>query len=180
MALKQRINDEMKAALLGGNRFLGETLRNLKAAILNEEVATGKRDEGLTDDEIEKVIAREVKKRVESAKLYRENNRDDLAEPEEKEIEILSIYLPQQLSEAELQSLVVEKIKELVTETTPEWVGTATELVEVLQVEMQPNALSRKLNVSLERLILEYGIQYKAERGHDGRKIRLAFVGKQV
>ena len=45
---------------------------------------------------------------------------------------------------------------------------------------MQPNALSRKLNVSLERLILEYGIQYKAERGHDGRKIRLAFVGKQV
>ena len=75
---------------------------------------------------------------------------------------------------------VLEKIKELVTETMPEWVGTATELVEVLQVEMQPNALSRKLNVSLERLILEYGIQYKAERGHDGRKIRLAFVGKQV
>ena len=75
---------------------------------------------------------------------------------------------------------VLEKIKELVTETTPEWAGTATELVEVLQVEMQPNALSRKLNVSLERLILEYGIQYKAERGHDGRKIRLAFVGKQV
>lgn len=75
---------------------------------------------------------------------------------------------------------VLEKIKELVTETAPEWAGTATELVEVLQVEMQPNALSRKLNVSLERLILEYGIQYKAERGHDGRKIRLAFVGKQA
>ena len=122
MALKQRINDEMKAALLGGNRFLGETLRNLKAAILNEEVATGKRDEGLTDDEIEKVIAREVKKRVESAKLYRENNRDDLAEPEEKEIEILSIYLPQQLSEAELQSLVVAKIKELGA-TGPQMMG---------------------------------------------------------
>ena len=64
---------------------------------------------------------------------------------------------------------LLEKIKELVTETTPEWAGTATELVEVLQVEMQPNALSRKLNVSLERLILEYGIQYKTERGHDGR-----------
>ena len=75
---------------------------------------------------------------------------------------------------------VLEKIKELVTETTPEWAGTATELVEVLQVEMQPNALSRKLNVSLERLILDYGIQYKTERGHDGRKIRLAFVGKQA
>ncbi len=73
---------------------------------------------------------------------------------------------------------LLEKIKELVTETQPEWIGTATELGQVLQVEMQPNALSRKLNVSLERLILEYGIQYKAERGHDGRKIRLTFVGK--
>ena len=62
MALKEQINDEMKAALLGGNRFVGETLRNLKAAILNEEVATGKRDEGLSDADIEKVIAREVKK----------------------------------------------------------------------------------------------------------------------
>ena len=51
---------------------------------------------------------------------------------------------------------VLAKMKELVTEITPEWAGTATELVEVLQVEMQPNALSRKLNVSLERLILEY------------------------
>lgn len=122
MALKQRINDEMKAALLGGNRFLGETLRNLKAAILNEEVATGKRDEGLTDDEIEKVIAREVKKRVESAKLYRENNRDDLAEPEEKELEILSIYLPQQMTEVELQALVVAKIKELGA-TGPQMMG---------------------------------------------------------
>ena len=75
---------------------------------------------------------------------------------------------------------LLEKVKELVTEITPEWAGTATELVEVLQVEMQPNALSRKLNVSLERLILEYGIQYKTERGHDGRKIRLTFVGKQA
>ena len=71
----------------------------------------------------------------------------------------------------------LEKIKELVTDEQPEWSGTATELVEILQVEMQPNALSRKLNVSLERLLLEYGIQYKTERGHDGRKIRLTFVG---
>lgn len=72
---------------------------------------------------------------------------------------------------------LLERIKELVTDEQPEWVGTATELVELLQVEMQPNALSRKLNVSLERLLLEYGIQYKTERGHDGRKIRRTFVG---
>ena len=112
-ALKQRIADEMKAALLGGDRFVGETLRNLKAAILNEEVATGKRDEGLSDEAVEKVIAREVKKRGESAKLYRENNRPELAEPEEAEAEVLKKFLPEQLSEAELQTIVEKKIAEL-------------------------------------------------------------------
>lgn len=113
MALKERIADEMKAALLGGNRFAGETLRNLKAAILNEEVAQGKRESGLSDEEIEKVIAREVKKRTESAKLYRENDRPDLAEPEEQEIEVLSAYLPAQLGEDELRVVIKQKIAEL-------------------------------------------------------------------
>jgi uncharacterized protein YqeY len=113
VALKARINDEMKAALLGGDRFVGETLRNLKAAILNEEVATGKRDEGLSDEAIEKVIAREVKKRAESAKLYRDNGRPELAEPEERESEVLKQYLPEQLSEAELQVIVDRKVTEL-------------------------------------------------------------------
>ena len=112
MALKQRIADDTKAALLGGDRFIGETLRNLKAAILNEEVAAGKRDEGLSDEEIEKVIAREVKKRAESAKLYRDNARPELAEPEEKEAAILKAYLPEQLSEDEIRELVKAKIAE--------------------------------------------------------------------
>ena len=113
MALKEQITAEMKAALLGGDRFVGDTLRNLKAAILNEEVATGKRDEGLSDAEIETVIAREVKKRHESSRLYRDNNRPELAEPEELEAAILQRYLPAQLSEAELTDLVKAKIQEL-------------------------------------------------------------------
>ena len=122
MALKEQISDEMKAALLGGNRFVGETLRNLKAAILNEEVAQGRRQEGLSDAEIEKVIAREAKKRVESAKVYRENNRPELAEPEEQELAILQNYLPQQLSEDELRVIVKAKITELGA-TSPAMMG---------------------------------------------------------
>lgn len=113
MTLKERINDEMKAALLGGNRFAGEVLRNLKAAILNEEVATGRRNEGLDDSGVEKVVAREVKKRTESAKIYRDNGRPELAEPEELEIEVLKVYLPTQLTEDELTTLVEQKIAEL-------------------------------------------------------------------
>lgn len=113
MALKAQIKDDMKAALLGGDRFVGETLRNLCAAILDEEVELNKRDEGLSDEGIEKVIVREVKKRTESAKVYRDNSRLDLAEPEEKEIQILQKYLPEQLDEATLTSIVEVKIAEL-------------------------------------------------------------------
>ena len=113
MALKQRIRDEMKAALLGGNRFLGDTLRNLNAAILDEEVKQNKRGDGLSDEAIEKVIVREIKKRRESAAIYRENDRVDLAEPEEKEMTILQAYMPEQMTEAELQQLIDEKIVEL-------------------------------------------------------------------
>lgn len=113
MALKERIAAEMKAALLSGNRFVGETLRGLKAAILDEEVSTGRRDEGLSDTEIEKIVAREIKKRHESAKIYRENNRPELAEPEEKEAAILQSYLPQQLSEQALQKIIDEAISKL-------------------------------------------------------------------
>lgn len=112
-ALKQRILDEQKAAFLGGDRFRGEVLRNLLAAILNEEVAQMKRDEGLSDPEVEKVIVREVKKRVESASLYRQNGREDLAEPEENELSVLEEYLPEQMSEDDLRQVVSQVVGEM-------------------------------------------------------------------
>ena len=113
MALKEQINNDLKAALLGGNRFVADTLRNLKAAILNEEVATGRRDEGLDDTEIEGIIAREVKKRNESKALYDQNGRPELAEVEQNEIEVLAAYLPQQLTEDEIQAVIDEVVAEL-------------------------------------------------------------------
>lgn len=113
MALKRRIESDMKAALLGGNRFVGETLRNLKAAILNEEVAQNKRDTGLDDAAIEQIIAKEVKKRNEAAAIYDQNMREDAADAERREAEVLIEYLPQQLSEAELKTVVDAKVAEL-------------------------------------------------------------------
>ena len=113
ITLKQRIEADTKAALLGGDRFRGETLRNLKAAILNEEVAMGKRETGLDDGEVEKVLAREVKKRNEAAALYDQNMRQDSAEEERRESAIIAEYLPEQLSEAELKTIVDAKVAEL-------------------------------------------------------------------
>jgi uncharacterized protein YqeY len=98
---------------LGGDRFVADTLRNLKAAILNEEVAQNKRDEGLDDTAIEQIIAREVKKRNESIKLYIQGGREDLAENEQKEIDVISGYLPEQLSEDEVKAIVEAAVSQL-------------------------------------------------------------------
>ncbi len=92
---------------------MADTLRGLKAAILNEEVAQGKRDAGLSDTEIEQIVAREVKKRHESIKLYEANNRPELAEPEKKEISILEAYLPTQLSDEELTAVIDQQVNAL-------------------------------------------------------------------
>ncbi|MCB9819841.1 GatB/YqeY domain-containing protein [Candidatus Nomurabacteria bacterium] len=123
MPLKEQIQNDIKAALLSGNRFDGDVLRNLKAAILNEEVATNKRDEGLGEDEIEKIIAREVKKRRESIALYEQNNRPELAESEQKEISVLEKYLPKMMSEDEVASLVDEVIASMGSDVTVKQMG---------------------------------------------------------
>ena len=113
MALKEQINIDLKTALLGGNRFAGETLRGLKAVILNEEVAQNKRDSGLDDATIEQLIAREVKKRNESATIYDGAARPELAENERAEAKVLSAYLPSQLSESDINAVIVRVIGEL-------------------------------------------------------------------
>jgi len=112
VSLKETISNDLKAAFLGGNRFISDTLKGLKAVILNQEIALGKREEGLTDAEVEAVVQKEVKKRRESAEIYTQAGRDELAQKELDEMEILEKYLPQQLSEAEIEALLRQIIDE--------------------------------------------------------------------
>ncbi|MEI6053754.1 MAG: GatB/YqeY domain-containing protein [Candidatus Saccharibacteria bacterium] len=113
MALKDKINNDLKAALLGGDHFKTEVLRGIKAVILNEEVLQNKRDEGLDDSVIEQLLAREVKKRNESALIYDNANRSELADNERAELKIISQYLPDQLSEEDIKVVVLKYIEEL-------------------------------------------------------------------
>lgn len=113
MALKSQIDNDLKTALLGGDRFRGDVLRGLKAVILNEEVAKGKRDEGLDDATIEQLIAREVKKRNDSAQQYEAAGRPELVETEQNEAKILEEYLPEQLSEEDIKKTIDETIANL-------------------------------------------------------------------
>lgn len=113
MALKSQLENDIKTALLGGDRFRADILRNLKAAILSEEVAKNKRDEGLSDEEFEQVVAREVKKRLDSVEQYTAAARPELAETESAEAKILEVYLPEQLSEEDIKGVIDETIAEL-------------------------------------------------------------------
>lgn len=104
--LKEQINADLKTAMLARNAFETTVLRYLKASILDEEVKLGKREEGLNNDEIETLVAREVKKRKEAAGLLDEER----AKNELKEAEILSKYLPEMASEDEIRAAVKAEI----------------------------------------------------------------------
>lgn len=72
---------------------------------------------------------------------------------------------------------VLEALATIVTIQKPEWSGSASELLQLLpEINMQPNVLTRKLNVSLERLFVDYHIKYESIREHSGRKIKLSLM----
>ncbi|MCL2280597.1 GatB/YqeY domain-containing protein [Candidatus Saccharibacteria bacterium] len=112
MGIIETINADLKIAMLARDEFTTMTLRGLKSAILYEEVAKGKRDTGLSDAEIEEVIAKEVKKRDDAMKIYADAGDNERADKEKREGEILQNYLPKQLSPEEEKELITQVIAE--------------------------------------------------------------------
>ncbi len=109
-SLKDAINVDLKSAMLARDAVKTQTLQGLKAAILYEEVAKKVRETGLDEDQIEQVILREVKKRDEAAELFEKGGNAESAAKERLEKEILSVYLPEQLSEEEIQKAVDDAV----------------------------------------------------------------------
>lgn len=114
MSLKINITNDIKTAMKSGNEFELGVLRMLIAAINNKGIE--KRGKGLdaelTDEEIIDVLSKENKKRKESAEIYKQANREELAKKELEEVEIIKKYLPEQLSESEIESIVEKAVKE--------------------------------------------------------------------
>ena len=106
-ALKTRINDDVKAAMRSKDKERLATLRLLTAAIKQKEV--DERIE-LNDDQIITVLEKMLKQRKDSIEQYEKAGRDELAEAERKEVTILQEYMPEQLSDAEIDALIDEAI----------------------------------------------------------------------
>ncbi|HMB17177.1 MAG TPA: GatB/YqeY domain-containing protein [Pelovirga sp.] len=109
MSLKEQLNQDMKAAMKGKQTDRLSTIRQLRSAIKNKEIDV--RQE-IDDATILAVISTLVKQRRESAELYRSNDRPELAAKEEAELAVLQGYLPAQLSEDDVRTLVAAVIAE--------------------------------------------------------------------
>jgi uncharacterized protein YqeY len=108
MSFKEKIDQDLKAALLGGDKERASVLRGIKSAVLYEEVAKGMRDSGLPDDQVMSILQKEAKKRQESADLYVKGGNQEKADAELSEKKIIEVYLPAALSEGEIAKLVDE------------------------------------------------------------------------
>jgi uncharacterized protein len=105
--LRERLQQDLTAAMRSGEELRRDVLRMTQSAIYNVEKA---KRQPLAEDEVLAVITREVKTRRESVDAFRKGGREDLAAKEESEIAVLEGYLPAQLSDEELQALVDEAI----------------------------------------------------------------------
>jgi uncharacterized protein YqeY len=106
-ALAARIHDEITASLKAGEKVKLGALRMLSAAITNREKELG---HALTDDEVREVAGKEVKKRTESIEAFDGAGRTELADKERVEREIVAVYAPEQLSDAEVDAIVEDAI----------------------------------------------------------------------
>lgn len=126
MNLKERTNEDLKAALKSGSNDVVSTLRFLSSVIKNKElekrtklskegklVAELEQLSALNDDETINIILGEIKKRKESIAQYEKGGREDLAKKEMAELEILKRYAPKEMSEEELRPIVKKKIAEI-------------------------------------------------------------------
>ena len=108
MALDATIMADFKEAMKANDKVALEALRAIKTAILNEKTAAGAKE--MTDVDELRLLTKLRKQRVESATIFREQNRLDLAETEEAQIEVIERYLPAMMSEDEIRAKVSEII----------------------------------------------------------------------
>ncbi len=120
MSMEQQIQQDIKAAMLAKEKTRLESLRAIKAAILLAKTADG--SESIADEAVVKIIQKLVKQRKETAEIYRQQNREELAVQELAEAAAMEVYLPKQLSEEELEA-ELKKIIAQVGATGPQDMG---------------------------------------------------------
>lgn len=121
--IKQKIDQDLKAAMLSGDKPLVSVLRGLKSVVLYSEVANSKREEGLDDAQIIALFQKESKKRQEAADLYQKTGNEDRAQAEFYEKEIIDSYLPAAVGEDEIREIIDRIIRNTGEKVTNQTMG---------------------------------------------------------
>lgn len=109
MTLEERINEDIKAAMLAREKEKLNALRAIKSAILLAKTSKGAADTMSEEAEI-KLLKQLVKQRQDSAAIYKEQNRDDLYQEEKAQLDVIAAYLPQMMSEEEIETILKQII----------------------------------------------------------------------
>ena len=114
MTFEQKINEDLKESMKSGDKLRLETLRSLRASIIEfSKSGTGK---DMSEEDAQKILLNASKKRKDAIEMYKQAGRQDLLEKEESELAIISAYLPEQLSESE----VVDALKSIIQQAGAE------------------------------------------------------------
>ena len=148
MKLFDQVSNDIKSAMLAKDKVRLEALRGIKKEFLEAKTAKGA-DGELTDDMAMKILAKMVKQRKESAQIYTEQNRPDLAEPELAEAAVIETYLPKQMNEEEL----TEALKAIIAQvgaTTPQEMG---KVMGVATKQLAGRADGRAISAKVKELL---------------------------
>jgi len=146
MSLFQQLNENMKQAMRNKDKEQLSVIRMVKASLQNEAIKQGV--ETLSEEDELTVLSRELKQRNDSLKEFKDAQREDLVKKVEKEINILQPYLPAQLSDEELESIIKDAIKE-VNATSKKDFG------KVMQ-KVMPNVKGKADGSSVQKLVQKY------------------------
>ena len=148
MNLFDQVSNDIKSAMLAKDKVRLEALRGIKKEFLEAKTAKGA-DGELTDDMAMKILAKMVKQRKESAQIYTEQNRPDLAEPELAGAAVIETYLPKQMTEEEL----TEALKAIIAQvgaTTPQEMG---KVMGVATKQLAGRADGRAISAKVKELL---------------------------
>ena len=147
MSLKDQINSDLKNAMKSGDKVRLSTIRSIKSLILEFQKSGANRD--MTTEEELGLISSAAKKRKDSIEQYTNANRTDLAEIEEKELAILSEYLPKQLTNEELEG----EVKKLANEIGAENKSDFPKLMPLAAKALKGKADGRKIKEIVDKLL---------------------------
>ena len=149
MSLATNIMDELKTAMRAKDTVALEALRAIKSELLLAQTANGSKEE-ISEEEEVKLLQRLVKTRKESARIFTEQNRLDLAEPELAQIAVIEKFLPAQLSEAEVE-LVIAKI---IAETGASGIASMGKVMGLASAQLGGTAEGKVISTIVKKLLV--------------------------